>query len=308
MTVKIFAPHPLLRGGHLQTIFGNFATKEITLLPDEVIIAKTRENSIDINLNYPKTSNLRTPIAVLIDTDANEASGYNLARRAKKILELGVRTARIRIKYPDHFWTANSSEPTILLKKSLIEIWRRFQYAQISLIATSISATVAIKLLGSRSPITQQIPNLASALLVCPILSPKVNGKSLQKRFFDALYRRWISEYLQLMKSTAIPRIDWKHADSNQYMNSQVIRNITVPTTILATADDPINNINELLKIPFNDNISICVEKSGGHAGFITVKTHGNDRFWLDSCIVRWLQQSCSKIENTPETLKLKSS
>ena len=315
MTVKSFTPHPFIRGGHLQTIFGNLSSKPQTLEPEEILSAEIPGLKTEIHLNYPRTSDIRTPIVVLFDNSANEDFSTNQARRTRKILAEGVRTARVNFNQRDNWWRSPKSDSIDLLKKSLGEIYLRYPEAPMWLLGTSTSGTIILNLLGSKTPLSHDIPTIKAAMVVCPIMSPSMchaNISTMSSRLLNKISGGRFSSHLKFTKPPSVPQSDAGEPLSLLGANFQPAQNIRIHTTVLATVDDPLNDIKTILKTPFSDFVSLRIEKSGGHAGFISGKQQGVlDGFWLDQCIVDWVLASHRRlgdpglsIDNPEPTLK----
>ena len=285
MTFKAFCPHPLIRGGRLQTIFGNMSKNSQQLMPDEEFQITPK---IQLTINIPRISDIRTPIVLMVGSSSSEGSSSAMTRQASKILQEGVRTAQLCYDHREDWWKEGGTAP---LKTSLELIYQAYPEAPIWLMGTSTSANIILNLLGQYP---KSFPTLKCAMAVCPILDlEKASARCTQLP--NVLWNRVSGG--KLFRNLVVDKLPTpptpQRALPNGKKNASLTQHIEVPTTIIVSEDDPLNDINAALKTPFSDAITLQVEKSGGHAGFIShQKTNYNDSFWLDHRFVEWVKSN----------------
>jgi predicted alpha/beta-fold hydrolase len=70
------------------------------------------------------------------------------------------------------------------------------------------------------------------------------------------------------------------------------LRNIAVPTIIVAAADDPIVPVKPFETASYSSMTQLVITPSGGHLGFFGTPGTDPDRRWLDWRIVEWATTS----------------
>ena len=74
---------------------------------------------------------------------------------------------------------------------------------------------------------------------------------------------------------------------------------IKIPTTILAAADDPIIPASVFDRISPPPCVTVRLESSGGHMGFMGAKrTRFGDYRWLDEAVIQWIAQEQSSAQS----------
>ena len=83
------------------------------------------------------------------------------------------------------------------------------------------------------------------------------------------------------------------YKDANDYYlkcsSKQYLSNITVPTTILCSEDDPFIRSDIFKSVQMSNAIQIITPEYGGHMGYISSnRTPWGDYCWMDFVIVDW--------------------
>jgi predicted alpha/beta-fold hydrolase len=72
--------------------------------------------------------------------------------------------------------------------------------------------------------------------------------------------------------------------------SERFIKNITVPTLILTSRDDPFISVGPFEKLNAPDCVSISIQNRGGHLGFLGSDGRGGIR-WGETKLIQWIDQ-----------------
>ena len=102
------------------------------------------------------------------------------------------------------------------------------------------------------------------------------------------------STLLAFDETVTAPLAGFDSADAYYYSASavNVLTQITIPTVILAAADDPIVPIEIYDGIAFSKTTQIFVAAGGGHLGYYSEANRETpNRRWMDHRLVNWVQE-----------------
>ena len=92
------------------------------------------------------------------------------------------------------------------------------------------------------------------------------------------------------------PYFGFKGADDYYYRASalRVIERLRVPALIITSQDDPFVPHQPFLdpKVTGNPHITLRVSKHGGHCGFVGPARNGDDGYWAEMAIVRFVEMN----------------
>lgn len=139
------------------------------------------------------------------------------------------------------------------------------------------------------------IPNLAGVVAINPVLNPSRSSDLLDHHAWIRLYfrRRWLNSLRTKARlfpdsydfgpvegiSTIRGMTEWMlqryspFSDAESYFTAYALPGprfeaLTVPTTIVTAADDPIIPADEFYRLPYHPLLSVHVLPSGGHVGY----------------------------------------
>jgi predicted alpha/beta-fold hydrolase len=315
-----FTPHPLLRGGHQQTVAaavlqGRRFPHRAKLHPVVLEDGDTTFLHDDQPTDWRPTS----PIAILVHGLAGCGRSSYLTRAAGRLNQAGVRTFRLdfracgfgegQSRMPYH---GGCSDDLLQATQRVVEICPG---SPLSLIAYSIGGNVALKLLG------ESHRHLPSALERAFIVSPPIDVARCVNRLSATpaqYYDRYLVKllYKQLRRSQRLvdhaphiieaprPRtqrefdelytarvwgfetVDTFYADISSL---PFIKDIRIPTLLLASRDDPLVPVEMFEQLNPPAALSIHLTDHGGHLGFIGRGGVDPDRRWMDWRIVDWV-------------------
>lgn len=314
-----FRPHPLVVGGHLQTIFGAWIPG--TSHSREVSIRRFVEledgDRLVLMDDFPIDGWVSGgDVAVLVHGLGGSAESPHIRRIAAKLRDQGMRTFRLNLRgcgagrgLSKKIYHAGRSEDV----QAAMEVIRHLcPGSRVLLSGFSLGGNIVLKWLGEH-------PAMANALVDRAIaVNPPVNLEActfaLQKQAFG-VYDRYFTNmlYRQLCDSFEVtaaeasappirrigcfneaitaPRSGFKNA-SHYYdvcSAAQFTSNISVPTMILSAADDPVVPVRILEDLDLSKSVNLHIAESGGHLGYYGRSGMDPDRWWIDWRVVDWL-------------------
>lgn len=322
-----FKPHPLLFNGHLQTIFAHLFSTPPQLADTELHTVQLADNDrLVLHANVRNTSSAKHSSAVLLlhGLGGSGDSDYNL-RLVPKLNAHGWDVFRFNhrgcgpnaIGQARGVYHAGRIED---LDCTIRYILSTFNYESLQVIGFSLSGNLLLRYLGE-TQFRDTHRRISRALAVCPPIDLEMCSLALAQRknlILDKYYTKRMMRIVQQRKIhfpdeavITFPRrnMDLRKFDElftapqsgfvsrkayYQYASAlQHMSQITVPSTILAAADDPLvppPMFDHVYKSPF---LTLNLQKYGGHMGFISSsKTRFRDFRWMDQFIVDWAHQS----------------
>jgi predicted alpha/beta-fold hydrolase len=320
-----FEPHPLIRGGHLQTIIGSYlpwrrtaysARQHRVSLPDgdQIVLH-------DDQPNPPIASWQSGDPAVLLlhGLGGSHLSSY-MQRCAVKLLGRGYRVFRMDLRgygagfplarHPIH---AGRSEDAAAALNYLIEL---FPDSPIHMVGFSMGANITLKLAGELGPLAPG--NLASVMAVAPPIDLIECSRNMQRpvnRIYDRTFLKSLLRHIERRKAAvpgALARplnppprrlVEFDNrftaplsgfADADDYYtrasSGSLLRHIAVPTLILTAANDPIVPVAPFEKASYSPTTKLHITPCGGHLGFVGRRGIDPDRRWLDWRVIEWIE------------------
>jgi len=316
----------MLPGGQLQTLAGQLLGPSIQLqqATDELVSLPGGDQLL-LHLNAPRpAATPRAPVVLLMHglggcsestyvkriTDRLTGRGYTVARFNHRGCGRGAeRLAR-------GIYHAGRTED---LAAALAHLGTRYPGRPLLVAAFSLSANLLLKHLGDAG-IQGRESLIERALAVCPPVDLERCSQALSarhNRHIDLFYTRRLmavantrSQLFPELGPAAFPRrmnlrlFDELYTAPQAGYSSRaeyydrasarhVVHAIRTPTLVLAAADDPIIPEHSFAGVRFSDAVTIQMERSGGHMGFIAAKpTRFGDRRWMDGAVVDWVEQA----------------
>jgi predicted alpha/beta-fold hydrolase len=190
---------------------------------------------------------------------------------------------------------------------SVAAVCRRSAPLPVFLMGFSLGGNFVLRIVRRcrRTPLDR----LAHAVAVSPVLDPEkatraIDGNFLLRRYFIKKWRRSLRRKaeifperyrfddvlkissLQGMTEALIPRSS-RFKDAAAYFRAYAFNDgdfagITVPTTVVTAADDPVIPVEDFLRLKPSDVGRVIVHRRGGHIGFFT----GLCSTWYESMAV----------------------
>jgi predicted alpha/beta-fold hydrolase len=319
-TLPPFKPHPLLRGGHAQTLAGVYLPgHRYRYRAQRHLVTLADGDQIVMHDDCPATWQPHDRSALLIHGLAGcHDSGY-MRRIATKLTVRGVRAFRLDLRgcgagfglarLPYH--SGRSEDAAAALEA----IACRLPQSPTTLIGFSLGANIALKLLGELAG--RPCGNLDSAVAVCPPADLAACSRQISRRSNRIYDRHFVSLLLrQVQRQRAAqpeaagpswvrrPRSLWEFDNEftavicgfgtadNYYRaasSAQFLAGIRMPTLILASRDDPMIPSQTLETAGLPPSVRLHLSDHGGHLGFVGRAGVDPDRRWMDWRVVEWV-------------------
>lgn len=331
-TFPEFEPHPLIPGGHAQTLLGYYLPgKRFPYRAVRHVVVLKDGDAIVLHDDCPPNWNLGDSAALLMHgLSGCHRSGY-MERTAGKLSDIGVRTFRMDLRGTGASagltrlaYHAGRTDDTLAALEEIGELCPR---SPVCLVGFSISGNIALKLLGEAPGLLPE--NLTSAIAINPAIDPAVAVERLERpsgrlydRHFARLLFRQLSASTRLLdqvpgsiRSTKPPRsmrefdalytapmsgFDSAEEYYRKTASAGLIPNIQIPTLILAARDDPVVPVQSFEKLPPSPNVRLHITDHGGHLGFLARGNSDPDRRWMEWRVVDWVSRAQDAVAETP--------
>lgn len=313
-----FESHPIFRGGQIQTLAAFIWPRAKALPADEYIhVEVSNGDHIELAVNNPQGP-VRGTLYLLHGLGGDAKSAYKL-RIAQKLLPLGIRVIRHnhrgtgeRVKQAKGIYHSGSALDVLAGLKAIQEKWPAIP---IGIVGFSLSGAMLLNLLGRHSKELESISELKGAMSVCAPIDLLASSNALLERrnkhidFFFAkatlqhfLKRDFISNQdlktkfrrptLRMVDDLLVAPLGGFRDAAHYYASCSprsILKDIRLPTLILAAADDPVVPASSVRNIEYSSAVTVRLERSGGHMGFLgrQLTPHGDYR-WMDYFIETW--------------------
>jgi predicted alpha/beta-fold hydrolase len=317
-----FEPHPLLRGGHTQTVAGwawprswrlgalrAHATDEDRLFevePGVRLLARCR---------WHENRTSRPTLVVVHGLGGSDASSY-IRGTAELAYQAGINVVRLNQR---NCGGTEDLTPTLYhsglsgdLRAVVAELLDRDRLPGILIAGFSMGSNLALKMAGELAD--EEWPGLLGICAISPPIDLSETARHLedpsnrlyQWRFVSGLKRMMARKkelYPRLYDLRELGRIRTVHqfdelytaphagfSDAEDYYTKSsslpLLAKIRVPTLILHAQDDPLVPLAPFLRPEAHENPSVMVvtPHQGGHVGFVSSEGKGR-RFWAEGVI-----------------------
>jgi predicted alpha/beta-fold hydrolase len=319
-TFPPFQQHPFFRGGHAQTLAGAYLPyRYAPYAAHQHVIGLDDGDQLVLHDDQPRDwQNGDGACLVAHGLGGSYQSSY-MRRVTSKLTARGVRVFRLDLRgfgagqymaiRPTHcgLWAD--------IAAGLQFIARQAPSSPTALVGFSLSGTIALNLateLGSA-----RCGNLAGVMAVSPPVDlhavtrhfATLTGHLYDRQFVRILWRCTVHHQQRRLD---MPRIDLSQpprrlrdfddlvtaplsgfASADDYYTRTSpgprLRDIRIPTLILAAEDDPIVPMRPLAHWPRSDAVEVVMTPHGGHLGYIARAGLDSDRRWMDWRVVEWV-------------------
>lgn len=316
----VFKQHPLVRGGHAQTLAGVFFPgKQSPYRAVQWNVRLEDDDAIVLHDDEPRGWKLTAGASLLVHGLAGRHASPYMVRAAQKLHDVGIRTFRMDLRgcgagerLARNRYHAGRSDDVLAALRELV---RLCPGSPLSLIGFSLGGNLVLKLLGETPDAVPE--QLKRAMAVNPAIDLAVCSKALA-RPAARVYDRHLVKYLwkqlqrrnQMFPNSQIP--EFKRAprrviefdelftapvagfeSAEHYYaccsSSQFLSNVRVSTLILAARDDPLVPMHIFENVAHSPAVVLHIAEGGGHLGYIGRRGVDPDRRWMDWRIVDWI-------------------
>jgi predicted alpha/beta-fold hydrolase len=315
-----FRPHPLVPGGHLQTIFGCYLPwKRTTYQAVQHLVPLADGDKIVLHDDRPATWQAGDAVVLMAHgLGGCHLSGY-MRRGAAKQTELGYRVFRMDLRgcgagfpHARHPIHAGRSEDALAALRFMIDLCPQ---SPVHVVGFSMGANIVLKMAGEMAG--QAPPELASLMAVCPPIDLIACSQNIQRGtnlIYDRSFVTGLLKHLERRKKLVPgaltrplnprPRKLFEfdthftaplagYADAHDYYSrassGPLLCRITVPTLIVTAASDPIIPVGPFEQASYSATTQVVITPCGGHLGFIGRAGVDPDRRWLDWRVIDWI-------------------
>jgi predicted alpha/beta-fold hydrolase len=319
LTIPPFEPHPLVRGGHSQTIVGRY-------LPGPRIKLPSTSRTIDVDQgdrlcildSIPEGWSPGDPGAVLVHGLGGCARAPYMARVASRLVRLGVRVVRMNLRgagagfgLARGIYHAGRTED---VRRVVERLASDAPGSPLALVGFSLGANLALKLAAEAAD--RPLAGLDSVLAANPPLDLAACSRHIQRpenRIYDRNFvRLLLSEVARLhARFPELEPVDLRDAktlldfddlytaprngfkDAEEYYSQSsagpLIPRIKVPGLVIHAEDDPFIPPTPFRLIEFPESLILELTGSGGHLGYLSRTRWNGNRRWLDARLAAWL-------------------
>jgi predicted alpha/beta-fold hydrolase len=326
-----FQPRRFLHNGHLQTILGNYLPRTNSLPPAEaqlVEVSPATEHQISSQVLchchwQPADVRAARPTAILVHGLEGSSNSQYIVGNSNKLWQAGCNIVRMNMR---NCCGTEALTPTLYhsgLSGDVAAVMRffvdRHNLQSIALIGYSMGGNLILKLAGELGKTPP--PQLHSVIGISPVidLAPSSDALHLlQNRIYEMKFVRAMTRRFR-RKAALFPRAfdpnraigigslrdfderiialysGFAGAEDYYYRvaAARVIDQITVPTLILNSLDDPFIRLasDTRDKILSNPNITFLETAQGGHCAFLAQPNPatGYDGYWAEHTLVRFI-------------------
>ena len=317
-----FKPHPLIRGGDLQTIIGYYLPGPTQLKARKVHEVPLPDGDrLALCENRPSRKSTFQPAVVFMHGLGGDARSPYILRLAMLFRDRGWNTLRMNHRgcgegngLARNLYHSGRSED---ISQALLKIEELYPETPVIAVGFSLSGNALLKLLGERKdPVAS---NLRGAIAVAPPIELSCCAEELcrlKNRVYDRRFVRLLRQAIR-ERQRAFPdfprfKFPWNMtvwgfdeictAPMNGFESAedyyvkcsakQFLSRITIPTVMLASEDDPFIPRLTYESLPQNDNVYAYLSRSGGHMGFVSAqKTPLENRRWMDYAVLTWAER-----------------
>lgn len=308
-----FQPHPLIRGGHLQTLAGFYWPTPLPPYQAKMeLLEVPGDDKIALHDDCPPEWTPTDRVALLIHGLAGcHGSGY-VVRLADRLTRSNIRCFRMDMrgtgaasghaKLPGH---AGRTEDVTVAINTIAD---RCPHAPMSLVGFSMGGNLALNMMANASQ--QPVGNLDHCIAVSPPVDLSKCCRELRTGS-SAVYDKYLIYFLlKIWQRTGgewrgkQPRSIYEfddlitaplsgYRDAEDYYaqcsSGPRLPEITLPTTILAAKDDPLVASSAIADAELSPSINLVMTDSGGHLGYFSRRQHAGDGRWMDWQLCDWI-------------------
>ncbi len=316
-----FVPHPLLPGGHAQTIAGRYLPGLPARLPatyHEVPLADG--DRLSILHSAPEAVRPRAPVALLVHGLAGCARSPYVVRVGARLVRAGFHVVRMNLRSAGSGFGAATglyhAGKTEDLRAVAQWIHARMPEAPLAFVGFSLGANLVLKLAAEATD--NPVPGMDCVLAANPPLdlalcSAHLRGRANRHydRHFAVLLRRELTRLhqthprlgpamldgiegvLDFDERITAPRNGFRNAEDYYAQSSAgpLLPRIRIPGLVIHAEDDPFIPPRVFHDATFPPSLTLELLSRGGHLGYVSRDRWGGDRRWLDTRLAHWLIQ-----------------
>jgi predicted alpha/beta-fold hydrolase len=317
--VPPFEPHPLVRGGHAQTIAGRYLPGSSGRLKSTYHeVSLDDGDRLAILDSIPSTWKAGEPVVLLVHGLAGCARSPYVVRIASRLVERGWRAIRMNLRGAGSGFGAARGiyhgGRTEDLRAVTSWIAQHASQSPIALMGFSLGGNLVLKLAAEAA--NEPVKGLDCVIAANPPLDLAACCQHIQRpenRIYDKHFVRMLHREVgrlhqvfpdlgqsNLTDARSVFEFDEQYtAPRNGFASAQeyyelsssapLLEQILVPGLIIHAKDDPFIPPEPFETAKLGPNLTLELVPSGGHLGYVSRHRYGRDRRWLDARLVAWL-------------------
>lgn len=321
-----FRPHPLIRGGHLQTFASTLIKpppSKLTPLLHHVDLGDG--DQIVLHDDQPTGWQVGDPTKILVHGLGGSHRASYMVRMAERLFDSGNRVFRVDMRgcgaalhLAAHLNHAGRSDDICEAIKTVDQLTTT---GPIGVVGVSLGGNQLLKLLGelgagirAKSAVTTRITSAVAIappidLIQCSNNMQRWHMKPYNQFFINSLLRNipqkvQQSDAFQNLNLQRKPKTLFELDDRitaplsgfsgafEYYQHSASITRLasnTVPTLVLTSHDDPIVPVASFQAALWHEKTTLEITLGGGHVGYLSTQRH---RDWLERRVEKWFQRN----------------
>lgn len=311
--VQPFKAHPLVRGGHLQTVLGCYLPGPKSVYKAKLHLVPLADGDfLAVHDDIPASWQPGDRVAMLFHgLGGSHLSGY-MRRGADKLNARGIRVLRVDLRgsgagfaHARHLGHAARSDDVSAAVNFAVSLCGD---SPLVIAGFSMGANMVLKYLGHHAA---DVPaSLIGGMAVAPPVDLVLCAQSIQRgmqRAYDQMFVRGLMRLVERRRrevpgSVHIeldppPKRLWEFDDRytaklggfdsaedyyTRASSKPTLPKIRISTLIIAADDDPIVPIASFDAALLSESTQLVVTRSGGHLGFISASGAEGDRRWME--------------------------
>ena len=319
-SIPPFEPHPLLKGGHAQTIAGRYLPGRRVRLPSTYHRLSLNDgDALALLESTPEGWRAGDPVALLIHGLAGTSTAPYVRRLGGRLRAEGFRAVRMELRgaglgfgMARETYHAGRSEDA---RAALGWIADRAPGSPIGLVGYSLGANIALKL--AAEAVDRPVPGLDCVLAANPPLDLAACCRHIAKpgnRLYDRNFARSLRAEVERLHRAfpdlgasglgrirslyefddlyTAPRNGFGGAEAYYERSSSgpLVAGIRLPGIVIHALDDPFIPREVFDGLQFGPSLDVEFPEAGGHLGYLSRRAWRGDRRWLDSRLLTWLE------------------
>jgi uncharacterized protein len=319
--IPAFEPHPLLRGGHLQTIGGRYLPgRRDQLLSTNHEIAVGQGDRLSVLESLPERWQAGDPVALLVHGLAGSAEAPYVVRMAVRLVAIGIRVVRMNLRGAGsgHGLARGTYHSGLTEDLRAVAGWiaARAPKSPIALLGFSLGGNLVLKLAAEAAQVP--LEGLDCVLAANPPLDLAACCRKIQlpeNRIYDRNFVHLLRREVERLHTRfpelgpvdlsnarnlygfdelyTAPRNGFRNADDYYARSSAgpLIGQVAVPGLVIHAADDPFIPAEPFQAVDFPPQVALELLPTGGHLGYVSRKRWQGDHRWLDARLATWLAE-----------------
>jgi predicted alpha/beta-fold hydrolase len=319
MAVPAFEPHPLLRGGHAQTILGRYVgggRLPLAAAPHQVVLPDG--DRLLVLESVPRGWEVPMPAAILVHGLAGCAKANYVVRVSQRLLHLGIRVVRVNLRGAgDGFGLARGiyhAGRSDDLREVIQWLHARIEGSPIALVGFSLGANMVLKAgIEASEARLEGLDCLLAANAPIDLVHCSHQMQRPENRVYNWNFVRWLRAMVDRLHrrfpELGNPRLEGvrtlyefddrytapraRFASADDYYTrcsvASALERIQLPGLIVHALDDPFIGAEPFLHIQNPPAFSVELLAHGGHLGYLSRRPWMGSRRWLDSRLATWL-------------------